>query len=339
MTTDNLIIGKRYSVSSNNDCVITDTATGYTLASLTAGSQLIVVPISNSITSDNDCVVLPVDETTVMPGIGQGGNGSDNKPTATPSPMGTSGVDFSYFDNSDPEHPVIRLDWPSKQYATTNSVDYGTTQNYESMYANNLVPSDNSGSPSFEMPTYEVVINAPELIDISHIMDNQFLNGGSAYIDSLHIENLGKVTNLSFLGNVKPRKSMSGTFPPTLVSGSMIASRMTDFSVELPQSLVDMSLFFEGCWHLENFSSSLQFLENGEGLFGSSASQSCNLSLASVQNIAETINDLAAKGKTGNITISYHYNLSPDDPELLAAIDKIKAKGWNVTLIQGLNWG
>ena len=77
MTIDNLIIGKRYSVSSNNDCVITDTATGYTLASISAGTQAVIVPISESITSDKDCVVLPIDEATVMPGVGQGGNGGD----------------------------------------------------------------------------------------------------------------------------------------------------------------------------------------------------------------------------------------------------------------------
>lgn len=78
MNTDNLIIGKRYSVSSNNDCVITDTASGYTLATISAGTQGVIVPISSSITSDNDCVVLPISNATVTPTVGQGGNSGND---------------------------------------------------------------------------------------------------------------------------------------------------------------------------------------------------------------------------------------------------------------------
>lgn len=336
MTTDNLIIGKRYSVSSNNDCVITDTATGYTLASISAGTQAVIVPISDSITSDKDCIVLPVDEATVMPGVGQGGNGGDDKPTATPSPMGTSGVDFSYFDNSDPEHPVIRLDWPSKQYATTNSVDYGMTEKYESMYADKLIPSNHSGLPSFEMPTYDIVINAPELIDIPKQIDNRFLSSEGLYIKSLHIENLGKVTNLSFLHNINMCERISGVLPDTLTSAGWTKPyTLKTFSASLPSSLTNLSAFLSGCI-MNNFESSLEFVENADGLFGTSPSSACNLSLASIQNVANTINDLASKGKTGNITIGYDPKLSPDDPEFSAAIDKIKAKGWNVTLYKGV---
>lgn len=332
MTIDNLIIGKRYSVSSNNDCVITDTATGHTLASISAGTQAVIVPISDSITSDNDCVVLPIDEATVMPTVGQGGNGGgSDKPTAIPSPMGTSGVDFSYLDNSDPEHPVIRLDWPSRQYLST--VD---THNYDSMYYEDLIPSLDSGNPSFEMPTYDVVINAPELITSASYNENLLLNGSHVYAKSLHFENLGKITNLLFIDSNYVTTSISGKLPNTLVSGSIWAKELTDFNVDLPPSLVNMDYFFQFSINLENFTSSLQYIESGNGLFGSSTSNACKLSLASIQNVADTINDLASKGKTGNITIGYDPSLSPDDPDFVAAIDKIKAKGWNVTLYEGV---
>lgn len=63
---------------------------------------------------------------------------------------------------------------------------------------------------------------------------------------------------------------------------------------------------------------------------GSSMFNNCKLDLASVQNIAEGINDLAAQGKIGNITIGMVAELNGNE-ELAAALATIRNKGWTVT--------
>lgn len=93
---------------------------------------------------------------------------------------------------------------------------------------------------------------------------------------------------------------------------------------------------FQGCSKLINFVSNLSSLLDGDKMFSQ-----CKLSLASVQNIADTINDLTAQSKTGKITIGMQASLRYDDtltdeeqPDAVAAknaIAAIVAKGWTVT--------
>ena len=70
-------------------------------------------------------------------------------------------------------------------------------------------------------------------------------------------------------------------------------------------------------------------------MFGSSSYGCSPLDLASVQNIAETINDLASKGLTGTIHIGMSKTLQSDDETapVNVALAAIRAKGWTVNEI------
>lgn len=93
---------------------------------------------------------------------------------------------------------------------------------------------------------------------------------------------------------------------------------------------------FKGCTALTNFSADLPALTNGRGMF-----EGCKLNLASIQNIADTINNLAIQNKTGSITIGidasirYNDNLTEEEQSDATAaknaIATIVAKGWVVT--------
>ena len=129
---------------------------------------------------------------------------------------------------------------------------------------------------------------------------------------------------------------------PALVSGGGMflgCSSLESFNSVLPR-LKSANLYssgmFEGCSSLTSFSSNLPALTDGTRMFNG-----CKLDLASVQNIADTINDLAAQNKVGNITIgidaSLRYNdtlTDEEQPDAVAAknaIAAIVAKGWTVT--------
>ena len=82
---------------------------------------------------------------------------------------------------------------------------------------------------------------------------------------------------------------------------------------------------FDHCTSLTSFSSALPALTDGRYMFNL-----CKLDLASVKNIADTINDLAAQSKTGRITIGMATELN-GDTELRTALATIRNKGWTVT--------
>jgi hypothetical protein len=68
-------------------------------------------------------------------------------------------------------------------------------------------------------------------------------------------------------------------------------------------------------------------------MFGNGTWSCTKLDLASVQNIAETINDLASKGASGTIEIGIAKALQSDDETapINVALAAIRAKGWTVT--------
>jgi hypothetical protein len=70
-------------------------------------------------------------------------------------------------------------------------------------------------------------------------------------------------------------------------------------------------------------------------MFGGSTSNCTKLDLASVENIAATIKNLSANGKTGKIHIGINKSLQSDDETapINVALAAIRAKGWTVTEI------
>lgn len=95
------------------------------------------------------------------------------------------------------------------------------------------------------------------------------------------------------------------------------------------------SSMFESCSYLRTLYIDLSSLTNGSKMFGSASYNSTRLNLASVQNIADTINDLASQGKTGTIDIGMTSSLKSDDETapINVALATIRAKGWTVTEI------
>ena len=120
----------------------------------------------------------------------------------------------------------------------------------------------------------------------------------------------------------------------SLTNGSRMfysCEQLTTFTSDL-SSLVDGSSMFSYCSKFTTFTSDLSSLTNGSNMFGSSTYNCTKLNLQSVQNIATTINDLAAQGKTGSINIGMT-NTIQGNTELEAALATIRSKGWTVSEI------
>ena len=137
---------------------------------------------------------------------------------------------------------------------------------------------------------------------------------------------------------------------PALTNGSHMfqnCSTLMNFTSDL-STLTNGSLMFELCASLTSFTGGLPVLTNGHGMFSHCTSltsfsgalpkmtngaymfDKCKLNLASVQNIADTINDLAAQNKTGKITIGMQKAIQGNE-ELATALATIRNKGWTVT--------
>lgn len=315
MTTDNLIIGKRYSVSSNNDCVITDTATGYTLASLTAGSQLIVVPISNSITSDNDCVVLPVDEATVMPGIGQGGNGGDTGN----SYVTWGGKNYTEVTLNIPDDVDIPLTFNLDEQITSIKGNAGGKTNFKSFcnaaynlayfeLTMNKAQNCNSLLCSTEK-LKSVTLNLPNATDIRDLVSY------STWLEEAYI--------------YAPLATQSRdliTYCQKLKTLTLIAPLITEFSVGTNGNLTSITINIAS---INTFvATAVRTLENVTILEGGLASctsfnvsTSTNLTDTSIQNIIDALPDYSTAGTSAVVRFPAG-RLTTEQQEA------ITAKGW-----------
>lgn len=81
---------------------------------------------------------------------------------------------------------------------------------------------------------------------------------------------------------------------------------------------------FDQCTNLTSFTASLASLIIGDEMFAG-----CKLNLASIQNIASTINNLTTQSLSGSITIGIQADLQDTD-ELNTALETIENKGWTV---------
>lgn len=118
---------------------------------------------------------------------------------------------------------------------------------------------------------------------------------------------------------------------PSLKDGTQMfyGADFTSFNSDL-SSLENGVNMFNYCSYMTSFRGALSSLTSGGSMFGSSASTCSKLDLASVEHIAETINDLAAKGLTGKISIGISKSIQASDA-LESALATIRAKGWTVT--------
>lgn len=130
-------------------------------------------------------------------------------------------------------------------------------------------------------------------------------------------------------------------------TGMFTVAKFTSFSQDIT-SLIDGAFMFERCFNLINFTSKTPNLEQATMMFaesnkltrfdgnlqslinGNAMFRRCRLDLMSVQNIADTINDLASKGKSGIITIGMAADIKGLQ-ETSEALKKIQGKGWTVT--------
>ncbi len=128
---------------------------------------------------------------------------------------------------------------------------------------------------------------------------------------------------------------------------------LTSFSAPY-LGLVNGERMFYFCSALEHFSGNLSNLKSGEYMFGSeNGSTQCKLSIESVENIADSIQDIRNMNRntdsqwdyyyyngatmyTGNISPSYrgvisiYTNSQIDNTRLSNAVSTIQGKGWNV---------
>lgn len=105
-------------------------------------------------------------------------------------------------------------------------------------------------------------------------------------------------------------------------------SMLTAFENDL-SSLTNGDTMFRNCTSLTTFNSNLSSLNNAGNMFGSSSSNCTKLNLASVQNIAATINTVS--GKTIPIGIDPSLQSDDETAPINVALAAIRAKGWTVT--------
>lgn len=151
------------------------------------------------------------------------------------------------------------------------------------------------------------------------------------------IYELPSVTNADYMfENCHALTSIDISFPAlkTTLGTFKNCTNLESFKGNLPL-LTNGGNLFQQCYKLENFSCNLPELLSASGMFNG-----CRLNLNSIKNIAKGINDLAAKDKTGNITIGMQLSLKYDNtltdeeqPEAAAAreaLSIISSKGWTI---------
>ena len=145
---------------------------------------------------------------------------------------------------------------------------------------------------------------------------------------------LSSLTNGSYMFNYCSNlTSFSGDLS-SLTNGYYMFSQcknLTSFNGDL-SSLTSGTYMFQFCSNLTSFNGDLSSLTSGANMFGNGTTNCCKLDLASVQNIADTINDLAAQGKTGSISIGMAKSIQ-GNADLDTALATIRSKGWTVTEI------
>lgn len=130
----------------------------------------------------------------------------------------------------------------------------------------------------------------------------------------------------TMFNNCSSLKSFNTPLAKLTNSRSMFCActSLTSFNGSL-SNLDEGNYMFYQCSSLTSFNGSLNSLTQGVGMF-----YDCKLDLASVQNIASTINDLASQSKTGDIYIGIKSSIKGNS-SLNAALTTIRNKGWTVT--------
>ena len=156
-------------------------------------------------------------------------------------------------------------------------------------------------------------------------------------LKSFHSD-LSSLTNSAYMFQEQSSlETFEADMPNLTNSGSMFmyCHSLKSFKGDL-SSLANGHGMFADCTNLEIFESDLSSLTNGVNMFKYWGSNSCKLNTASVQNIADTINDVnnltncsyssAEIYKTIDIGIG---NKTPNDEEKIA-FNTIVSKGWTV---------
>lgn len=124
-----------------------------------------------------------------------------------------------------------------------------------------------------------------------------------------------------------------------VLSGEINGPAFRSWKSDLPK-LVDGTRMFDTARAMEYFDGDLSSLEDGTYMFGGYVVHPgfahlgpiyAPLNVQSIKNIAQKINNLAEKGKTGPIHIGVDIDYK-DDPEVAEGLDAIRAKGWDVTV-------
>ena len=168
--------------------------------------------------------------------------------------------------------------------------------------------------------------------DLSSLRDAEYMFNNCSNLISFSGD-LSSLTNGRSMFYGCPITSFSGDLS-SLTNGYLMfgsCTNLTSFSGDL-SSLTNGYQMFNTCSNLTSFSGDLSSLTNGSGMFGSAAYNCSKLNLLSVQNISQTINDLASIGTTGTINLGINKTIQ-GNTELEVALATIRSKGWTVSEI------
>lgn len=184
------------------------------------------------------------------------------------------------------------------------------------------LPAITNGSYMFYRCTSltSFTVNLPTLIDGSGMF------GGCTSLTSFTSDIPALTNGAGMFSGCTSLTSFTVDLPALTNGKSMFSSStsLTSFTSGIP-ALTMGDWMFRDCTSLTSFMGDLSVLTDGNYMFAK-----CKLDLASVQNIANTINNLAAQSKTNRIIIGMAAELN-GNTELRTALTTIRNKGWTVT--------
>lgn len=309
-----LIIGKKYVLSTPVDTVITDAKYNIPLGTVKGGQQYVFQAVSDAVTVADGCTIRPFEGSNgASVGVVGGGSSSDSG--------GSGFTDYINFIQGDGDTFSVDVNMPNLNYIpkfasnskliSINGLLSGTEGTNTFSYCSNLV--------NFDCKLDNLILAHYMFQDCKKLTTTNWMlpkleNAASMFMKCESFT--------SFTGNLQ-----SLTYAVNMFSQCI---NLTEFKCDLPRLATGATSMFYGCTKLTSFNGDLSSLTNADRMFGNSTSYCTKLDLASVQNIATTINDLAAQGKTGSISIGMTKTIQ-GNTELEAALATIRSKGWTVT--------
>lgn len=308
-----LIEGKKYVLSTPVDTVITDVKYNIPLGTVKAGQQFVFQAVSDAVTVADGCTIRPFEGSNgASVGVVGGGGEGGSLPEIYMSFGKNGSIEAIELTKLEQFNGTISWSSYALDYPFPNLKSAKNMFNTAGLNVIGSLTKDDAGNSYF-------YYSLPELENAESMFYNNVGIGYSWNDANKLVLHLPKLTN-----GKKMFYAITSTYWQVYYTLEILGNKLENGEE-----------MFEYCNKLRKLQIDLSSLTNGKNMFGSVSYRATSLDLESVQNIAETINDLASKGLTGQISIGMLASIQSDDETapINVALAAIRAKGWTVTEI------